>query len=238
MSGLRRWGGVAALVSAACYVFAFVWALAVLVPAGYETGDFEPGDAVAFIADNQATMFIWTLVIYLIAGAALVVLTLALYDRLKALPGHLAQVGAAFGLIWATLVIAAGMLIILDLGVVADLFAADPEHAETVWISLNAVEEGLGGGIELPGGLWLLLVCWAAIGAEGFPKAVGYLGVFIGVIGVLTIIPATAEVFTSAFGVLLIVWFTWLGIAMLRDDTAEFETKDSSDPDRERARLR
>jgi threonine/homoserine/homoserine lactone efflux protein len=46
----------------------------------------------------------------------------------------------------------------------------------------------------------------------------GWLGLVVGVAGLLSIIPplsATAYV----FGLLLILWFAWLGIAMLRSAT-------------------
>ena len=44
------------------------------------------------------------------------------------------------------------MLIINDLGVVVNLYAKDPTQAASVWVALAAVEDGLGGGVELPGG--------------------------------------------------------------------------------------
>jgi hypothetical protein len=36
--------------------------------------------------------------------------------------------------------------------------------------------------------------------------------------GILTVVPALADVFTSVFGLGFIVWFTWAGIVMLRSD--------------------
>lgn len=36
--------------------------------------------------------------------------------------------------------------------------------------------------------------------------------------GILTVVPALADVFTSVFGLGFIVWFTWVGIVMLRSD--------------------
>lgn len=221
-----RWGGIAALTSAAAYAFGFVMALAVLVPAGYETGEVEAADAAAFIADHQASMYIWTVVIYLVAGIALVVLALALFHRLRAAEA-VAQIATAFGLIWAALVLGAGMLIVVDLGVIADVFESDPLRAETVWLSLNAVQEGFGGGIELVGGVWVLLVSWASLQLGLFSKAMHYLGIGAGIAGVLTVVPALAEPLTSVFGLALIVWFTWLGATILRTDVPLPATADT-----------
>lgn|GEM_PF-1982155 len=51
--------------------------------------------------------------------------------------------------------------------------------------------------------------------AGGLPRALNYLGVVIGVAGILTVVPAL-EVLGAVFGLGLIVWFVWLGIVVLR----------------------
>lgn len=221
MGELRKWGGISALIEAAAYIFGFGMVLAVLVPAGDEPVDFDPSEAVAFLAENQTAMYVWTFVIFIVAGVFMVPLSLALHERLKAGSRALMRTATAFGLMWATLIVASGMLIIIDLGVIGDLFAKDPGQAETVWLSLNAVEEALGGGIELPGGMWVLLLSWAALRSGGLPKVLNYLGALVGVAGILTVFPVLADVLTSAFGLGFIVWFVWAGIVMLRDHRAE-----------------
>jgi hypothetical protein len=79
----------------------------------------DPDQYVAFLVDNLTLMHIWHLIIYLVAGVFLVVLVLALHERLKGGSPAMAQTAAAFGLIWAGLVDASGMLLINDAGVVA-----------------------------------------------------------------------------------------------------------------------
>jgi hypothetical protein len=44
--------------------------------------------------------------------------------------------------------------------------------------------------------------------------------VFLGIAGILTMIPAIAEVMFMIFGPGMIVWSAWVGIVMLRDSTA------------------
>jgi hypothetical protein len=214
-----RYGGIAALVQAASYVAAFVILLALLVPAGYPTGEVAAGEAAEFTASHQGLLFVWILIIYLIVGSFMVVLALALLEPLRTGSAFLAQVAAAFGLIWAGLILASGMIWIGALAVVGDLFDRDAAEAETVWTALDTVADGLGGAIELPGGIWVLLVSWAALAARQFPKALNWLGLLIGVVGILTVIPPLGEL-ASVFGVLLIVWFTWLGIILIRRDPA------------------
>ena len=38
--------------------------------------------------------------------------------------------------------------------------------------------------------------------------------------GILTVVPALADVLTSVFGLGFIVWFAWVGIVTLRSDPA------------------
>jgi hypothetical protein len=211
MSDLQKMGGVAALIEAGTYVVGLGLALTLLAP----VLDADPDQYVAFLADNLTLMYVWHLIIYVVNGVFLVGLVLALHERLKAGLPALVQTATAFGLIWAGLIIASGMLIINDAGVVTDLYGEDPVQATSVWLALSAVEEGLGGAIELPGGLWVLLLSWAALRAGGFPRALNYLGAVIGVTGILTVVPAL-EVLGAVFGLGFIVWFAWVGIVMLR----------------------
>ena len=213
MNDLQKMGGVAALIEAATFVVGLALFVTLLAP--YQIGDLDPGQKVAFLADNQAIMYIWNLIIYIVFGIFLVVLALALYERLKAGSPAMVQTATAFGLIWAALIIASGMLIIKDLGVIVDLYGKDPAQAASVWLVLDSVENGLASEFEIPGGLWVLLVSWAALRAGGLPRALNYLGVVIGVAGLLTIVPAV-DVLNFVFGLGSIVWFVWVGIVMLR----------------------
>ena len=215
MNNLQKMGGVAALILAATFVVGIGLFFALLDPAGFGTGDVDPGQFVAFLVDNQALMYIWYLILYVVFGFFMVVLALALYERLKAGSPAMAQTATAFGLIWATLAIGSGMLINSDLGTVVDLYGKDPAQAASVWLVLDSVETGLFSSYEIPGGLWVLLVSWAALRAGGVPRALNYLGVVIGVAGLLTVVPAL-EMVAFVFGLGFIVWWAWLGIVMLR----------------------
>ncbi|MDQ4083133.1 MAG: DUF4386 family protein [Actinomycetota bacterium] len=220
MNDLQRMGGVAALIAAATFVVGFALLFTLLAPAGYFAADADPVQNAAFLADNQAIMYIWYLTIYVVFGAFLVVLALALFERSKAGSPAMAQTAAAFGLIWAGLVIASGMVANIGTGVVADLYGREPDQAASVWLALDVVVTGLGGGNEIVGGLWVLLVSWGALRAGGLPRVLNYFGVVIGVAGILTVVPALGalEVLGAVFGLGLIGWFAWLGIVMLRSN--------------------
>jgi hypothetical protein len=215
MKTLQKSGGIAALIGAATNLFALVTLITLLAPKGY--GSIDPGQVVAFLADNQAYMRVWYLIIYLVFGVSLIFLSLALYERLKAGSPVLAQAVTIFTLIWAVLVIAAGTLSINDLDTVVKLYGVNPAQAATVWLTLDTVETGLGagGGETIVTGLWFLLLSWAALQARALPRLLNYLGVVVGLTGILYVFTASAAlVAVNALG--LIIWFVWLGIVMLR----------------------
>ena len=215
MHHLQKIGGIAALIEAVTFVFGFWVYLTVVESADFGSRDIPPEQNAAFLVDNQTIMYVWNLIIYVVFGIVLVVLALALHERLTAASPAIARVATAFGLIWAGLVIASGMVANIGTSVVVDLYGTDPAQAGAAWSTLDFVVNGLGGGNEIVGGLWVLLVSLAALRAGGSARALHVLGVVIGVAGLVTAIPAL-EVIGAVFGLGLIVWFVWLGIVMLR----------------------
>ncbi len=209
----QKMGGIAALYVAASYLFAMVGYILVLdLP-----GAVERDQMVALLVDNQAFMYILNLIAYVVWGFFMVVLALALYERLKAGSPAIMQTATAIGIIWACVVIASGMVANIGMETVVDLYSTDPAQAGTVWLAIDSVFQGLGGASgEILGGTWVLLVSWAALRAGGLPKALNYLGVVIGVAGILSTVPALYGALGPLFGVAQIVWFVWLGIVMLR----------------------
>jgi len=70
----------------------------------------------------------------------------------------------------------------VDLNIVfTDIFAP---------LSMLDVPEALVGRVEVVGGIWILLVTWGALLAGRLPRKLNYLGVVVGVAGVLTVVPA------------------------------------------------
>ena len=209
----QKTGGIAALVAAATVVVG-IGMFATLL-SDYATGDLTPGESVAFLADNQASINVWNLITLIVFSIFLVPLAVALYQRLKVGSSAMAQTATGFGLVWAGLLIAAGMILNVGFGAVVDLFGSNPGAAESLWLALDSVANGLSGGMEIAGPIWVLLVSLAALRAGVLPKGLNYLGVVISVAGLVTIVPALEDV-GLVFGLGLIVWLTWVGIVMLR----------------------
>jgi hypothetical protein len=212
MKNLQKMGGIAALYMAAAYIVGMVGFLTIVDVSGVA----DPVEQVALIVDNQAFLYILYLITYVVWGVFLVVLALALYERLKAGSPAMVQTATVFGLIWATVIIVGGMIYNVGMDTVVDLYSKDPAQAATVWLAIDSVFKGLGGSNEVLGGIWVLLVSWAALRAGEFPRALNYLGAAIGVAGIVSVVPALAEYFIYIFALGQIVWFVWLGIVMLR----------------------
>lgn len=213
-----RIGGIGALVATATFVFGI--ALFATSLSDYTSGDPTPAESVSFLVGHQTTLFLWYLVIFLVFGVAIVPLTRTLHQRLRGGSPLLADVAAVFGFIWTGLMLATGMISNVGIGVVADLAETDPEQAESVWSSIDAVTNGLGGGNEIVGGLWVLLVSVAALRIDALPRGLNVVGIVSAVAGLVTVIPGLEDV-GMVFGLGLIVWFAWVGAVLLRSDPAD-----------------
>lgn len=214
MTGLQRAGGVAALFEAATFIVGLAVFVVILEPARYGSSAIEPARHVAFMAANLSLLQALNFLVYVAFGGVLVVLVVALHDRLKSGAPALAAIGAAFGLIWAGLVIASGMVANIGLGTIAALAARQPEQAVLVWQSYRFVVNGLGGGNEIVGGLWLLITSLAGL-AGGLPRRLNHAGIVVAASGLLTTIPAF-EPLGMVFGLGLIAWFAACGVVLLR----------------------
>jgi hypothetical protein len=209
MKNLQKMGGIAALYAGAAYV---VGMMGFLLVVGWPD---DPVAQVAVLVNNQVSQHILYLIVYQVWAVFLVVLTLALYERLKADSPAMMQIVTAIGMIWATVVIASGMIFNIGMDNVVNLYDTAPAQATTVWLAIESVCNGIGGGNEILGGLWMLLISWVALQAGRLPRALNYLGVVVGVAGILSALPGLGEV-GMIFGLVQIVWFVWLGIIMLR----------------------
>jgi hypothetical protein len=212
----QKFGGLAALIDAATFIVGFALYFSLLASADYGDLSIDPVQHAAFLTNNQTIMYVWHFIIYVVFGIALVVLSLALHDRLKDAASALSQVALAFGLIWSGLVIASGMVANVGASIVATIYAQNPEQAGSTWLSLQFVIDGLGGGNEIVGGIWLLLVSIAALQAAKLPRFLNYFGIVISLAGIFSMIPAMSELGGAIFGLGLIVWFVWVGVSMMR----------------------
>ncbi|MGL1892004.1 MAG: DUF4386 domain-containing protein [Spirochaetaceae bacterium] len=213
MKNLKKLGGIAALYEGAAYIIGMLFFIFLLDYSGIDSSVKK----VAFFIDNQTTIYILNLIIYVFFGVFMIILSLALYNRLKEGSQVIMLIATSLGLIWSTLVIAAGMIHNIGMETVINLYSENPEQAGTVWLAIESIADGIGGGNEIVGGLWILLVSIAALKIKKLPKALNIIGIIVGCAGVLSTIPPLAAITAIIFGMIQIVWFIWLGIYELSD---------------------
>ncbi|MCG2783767.1 MAG: hypothetical protein L6461_01535, partial [Anaerolineae bacterium] len=154
MKTLQKSGAFAAFYLAAAYIIGIVLFLVVL---DYPSIT-DPAQKVALLVEQKAVIFWTNLLIYVFFGLVLVVLALALYDRLKAGAPALAQVATVLAIIWAGSLVASGMVANAGIAPALALYAQDPAQAALTWQGFEAVASGLGNGNgEILGGAWTLL---------------------------------------------------------------------------------
>lgn len=214
MKTLQKFGGFAALYLAIAYLIGIVLFLVVL---DYPSIT-DPAQKVTLLIEKQMVIFSTNLLMYVFFGVFLIVLSLALYDRLKSGAPAIMQVATAIGIIWAGSLIASGMVSNAGISPVVALYAKDPAQAALTWQVIESVASGLGNGNgEILGGLWTLLVSLAALRTCGLPKGLNILGLLVGAVGIITILPGLTDL-VGVFGLSQLIWFVWLGIVLLRSN--------------------
>lgn len=215
MNNLQKVAGVSAIFEALIYILAFVyfgafWAY---------PSDGSASEKMTYLAENQLVFSMIYFLMYGVFGILLAVLVVGLYDKLKRTNDAMVKVGSVFGVVWVVLVIASSMLATIGLSHAIHLMDVSAEKAFDLWRIISVLIESLGGGNELVGGLWVLMISLAALRAKEFPRGLNYLGLIVGVSGIATLYPD--KVFTEIFGVTQISWFVWLGIAMLSQSNTD-----------------
>jgi hypothetical protein len=214
MKKLQKLAGISAISEALIYIVAFIYFGAFW---SYPSAG-SPTEKMAYLAENHFIFSTMYFLMYVVFGVFLAVLVTGLHEKLKHTNNPAIAIGTVFGVVWVGLVIASGMISNIGLAYAIDLMDASPEKAFDSWIIISLISESLGGGNELVGGLWVLLVSVVALQAGEFPRVLNYLGLIVGIAGIATTYPD--DTFTEIFGVTQIGWFLWLGICLLTPKNA------------------
>lgn len=218
MKTLQKFGGLAAIYMAVAHLIGIGTFLVVLDYLSIT----DPVQKLALNVQKQPVIFATNLVMYIFFGFALITLSLALYDRLKSASPALIQVATAIGIVWAGSLIASGMVANAGLTAIMPLYAKDPAQAALTWQGIEAVSNGLGNANgEILGGLWVLLVSLAALRDGGVPRGLNILGLLVGAVGIVSLIPGLTDSLVGVFGLGQILWFIWLSIILLRQSQGE-----------------
>lgn len=214
MSALRLPSGFSAILLGLIYIAAFVYFGAFF---SYPVSG-APEEKMRFLSDHQLEVSVVYFSIYVLFGVLLAILVVGVHEILKNASPPVASLASIFGVVWVGLVIASGMIYTVGLDQSVRLLDESPDTAFSLWRTVSVVANSLGGGNEIVGGVWVLSVSLAALKAVVLSRMLNYLGCFVGIAGIATIYPE--ELFTAVFGLSQIIWFIWLGLVILRSDSA------------------
>lgn len=217
---IQKSGGIAAIIQASTYIFGMILFLGILNTSNSAT----PIDQIRYLIDNRDIYYIGYIVIGLIFSFSLIVLVRATFTVFKQHSKDLIACNSVVGYIWACIVISAYMIHLVHIGVMANLLPKDPEMAITVNHTIKIITSALGGGIELIGAVWVLGISFLGLKFKIFSKWLHYWGYVVSISGVLTLFSGISflsenilfSLMTAIFGLGQIIWFVFLGIALLK----------------------
>jgi hypothetical protein len=222
MKNLQKAGGVCAVIAALMYVFAMGLVVSRLKPMADASLGFQ--EYMAFLIANKTLVFIWHLSMYLINGACLVVVALAIHERLDNGAPRLAKIASAFGFIWIALVLLSGLIVNFGNEALITLHGKNQGQAESLKNALDTITLGIDSSDKLLGGLWIGLASLAAFRCKAFPRVFSIFGMVIGAVGLVgTMVPALTSI-SYLFGIGAIVWWLAIGITMLRKQDIVFSS--------------
>jgi len=223
MKSLQKFGGIAALYMAIAHLAGLIIFIVILDYISIT----DLVQKVAMNVDNQAVVFSTNLLMYVFFGFFLIVFSLALYNRFKADAPALMQVATVIGIIWAGSLIASGMVANAALTSVVSLNATDPAQAALTWQGIEPAIDGLGNANgEILGGIMTLLISLAALRAGELPKSLNILGLVVGTVGIISLVPVLTGTLGPVFGLGQIIWFIWMGIVLLRINPRKADTSE------------
>ncbi|MBB5204957.1 hypothetical protein HNQ51_002276 [Inhella inkyongensis] len=199
----RRAAAWAALMLALSYLLAF----------GLQATLFNPGPgpglSVAarfdFLLQHQRAFQAW-LLLYPLMALMLAPLILGLQERLQPQAPQWMALAVPMGWIWVALLLISGMVGVLGVELAVRLNQQPENRVLALGLAqaTGVIQNALGGGNELVGGVWTLLLAAAARGQWG--RGLMALSGLIGVAGVLSIWPPFADA-VMVFGLGQILWF-------------------------------
>ena len=134
--GMQKVGGIAALYTAVAYLAAIPY---FLVLVNYPSV-VDPVQKVILLRDNYASMYLMHVLSFEFVALGLIIVTLALHQRLKELAPSTTQFATVVGLVRAGLLLASVMVFNYGMGSVVRLYAINPDQACLLYTS-DAADE-------------------------------------------------------------------------------------------------
>lgn len=201
----RVFAGLAAAVCGLTYLIGLGMYATIFAGSDLDAAGTPSIRTIAFIVSNAGPLWLWYFTIYVVNGLALMMLVLALAERDAPLWRRWI---VGVGLLWSALVVAAGLVAVVALAGLPEIYRTAPSDAARHWHIANSLIEGVGGGTELLGALWALGIA----SGKALTQMQKGLAVVIGSAGLLTLHPAFAETGGAVFGIGFMILFLWIAI--------------------------
>lgn len=196
---------------ALCYVIGFVCLFLFFGP--LVEGQLSKDERFVFFLNNKLSLQFWYLIIYVLFGILLIQLISILKTHIKR--NILNEFGSIVGFIWAAFVIASGFIFTVGVEKVSQL-EIDNETTYAIFTTVQIIQDALGGGLELLGGIWVFCIGFMGFSSNIFHKYFNLFSLLLGAVGILTVFPFFYSL-GGVFGMLQIGWFIWLGVLLWRN---------------------
>ena len=216
MNSFRKIGGIASIALGVLFL-GYIVLLAVVLPAqGLGPGTLNnPATGIPFVAASVLPLAIDG--IYIGIAAVFLLLTLALYDRLRSAAPALMQISVVTGILASGLFLLCAMINLVGNPIAVSMYQHDTAAGGVIYVTLRATANAFNAGALFAAGWALLLAGWAGRATNILPNVLGYLmiGASLAMIVSFVLLPI------GLLGVLLApVWSIWLGITLLRGSRA------------------
>lgn len=191
-------------------------------------------EKLVFIQENESLYYFSNIALYILFGLAQLTLTYAMTRRFRDAFPETSNLSQGLGIVWATLVLAAGMIGNVGTKAALDLLVDDndgPERAAALWDAVNTIHGSIGGGNETVGGCWVLLVSLREFFSARYQKATpttkscgvmyskitATTGMAAGLAGIIHTVPVLENA-GAVFGVVMIIWYIMVGILVCKSN--------------------
>lgn len=206
---LQKIGAYASIVQAFLSAF-LLWILIVVLPRLGLVRPSDYNDPLKDIAARSASPITFLLLNldYVLLSIALILIVLALRERMQADAPNLMRIAAIGASIFSALVLAWGVIGIVSMPSIVSVKDVSAVRAVLgVYLGLGAA------GYHAIG--WAFLLCgWAALKTGRLPRILSYLLVLVGIFSILMF--AGGPPFGFVVLLLGIAWGLWLGVVLLR----------------------
>jgi hypothetical protein len=209
-SAMGRAGGIAALLYALWLIYLLALLTVVIPSSGLPAAvAHDPRHVLPWVSAHPGLFTLLWLPEFL-ASFLLLIVVLALHDRLGALAPGWMQVASACGLLGTALVV--GHTLVQNAFIpLASARTQDPVGVEGAFRAVDAAVGWLAQGGFFTLGVWMLISGWAALSGGGLPRWAAYTGLVAGLIAL------TALLFGTPAGALaLLLWSAALAFALMR----------------------